>query len=137
MRRLSSHGARDTEKDHAFSGVAHLCRPIMIPSVEFLVEIEVSLPHDLEPDRREELARAEAERGGELARAGRVLAIWRVPGQLANRGIWSAPDATVLHEAITSLPMWRFMRVQVTPLARHHLAEACQGIPRGLTPASD
>lgn len=109
----------------------------MILPVEFLVEIEVGLPHDLEAERRDELSHAEAARGAELARAGTVLAIWRVPGQLANRGIWSAPDATALHEAIASLPMWPFMRVGVTPLARHHLADDCQGIPRGLTPRPD
>jgi muconolactone delta-isomerase len=51
---------------------------------------------------------------------------------LANRAIWSAPDATSLHEAITSLPLWRYIDVQVTPLGRHAVGEDCLGLPPGL-----
>ena len=101
--------------------------------MEFLVEIDVRLPHELGPEERDELARKESARGAALADVGTIRAIWRVPGRLANRGIWSAPDATALHEAIVSLPMWPFMNVAVTPLAQHGLAEHCQGIPSGLT----
>jgi muconolactone D-isomerase len=101
--------------------------------VQFLVEIDIRLPHDLDAHRREELLKAETLRGTFLAQAGTLLAIWRVPGQLANRGIWSAPDATALHEALVSLPLWPFMTVQVTPLARHPLAEHCQGIAPGMS----
>jgi muconolactone D-isomerase len=100
--------------------------------MEFLVEIDVRLPGDLEQSRRAELLRAEAVRGGELATAGVIRAIWRVPGRLANRGIWSAPDATSLHEAIASLPLWPYLDVTVTPLAHHGLAGSCSGIPAAL-----
>lgn len=104
--------------------------------MEFLVEVDVRLPPELASERREELTQAEAARGAALARTGTIRAIWRVPGQLANRAIWSAPDATALHEAIVSLPLWPYMNVAVTPLARHGLAEHCQGLPPGLAPAS-
>lgn len=107
----------------------------IIAPVEFLVEIDIRLPHEFGTEERDELARRESARGAVLADSGAILAIWRVPGRLANRGIWSAPDATALHEAIVSLPMWPFMNVAVTPLARHGLAEHCQGIPPGLTTA--
>jgi len=100
--------------------------------VEFLVAIDIALPADLDSERRSALVDAEFERGSELAAAGMLRAVWRVPGRLANRAIWSAPDASALHEALISLPMWPYMDVQVTPLARHALAEACQGLPTGL-----
>lgn len=100
--------------------------------VEFLVEVEISLPPDLDDERRAALVKAEFERGSALAQAGVVLAVWRVPGRFANRAIWSAPDATALHEAIISLPLWPYMHVAVTPLARHALADACQGLAAGL-----
>ena len=100
--------------------------------VELLVAVDIALPPDLESDRRAALVKAEFDRGSELARAGMVRAVWRVPGRLANRAIWSAPDATALHEALISLPMWPYMDVQVTPLARHGLADACQGLAAGL-----
>lgn len=99
--------------------------------MEFLVEIDVRLPGDLGASRRAELLHAELRRGVELAKAEVIQAIWRVPGRLANRGIWSAEDATALHEAISSLPLWPYMDVVVTALARHDLADSCMGIPAG------
>ena len=96
--------------------------------MEYLVDIEIRLPHDLGSDQLGELVKSELAMGASLAQAGVIRAIWRVPGRRANRGIWSAPDATALHDAIVSLPMWPFMTVEVTPLARHPLAEHCQGI---------
>jgi muconolactone D-isomerase len=105
--------------------------------VEFLVEIEISLPPDLEPERRAAMLNAEFERGSALARDGVLRAIWRVPGRLANRGIWSAPDATALHDALTSLPLWPYMDAVVTPLARHPLAAVCAGVAQGADARAD
>jgi muconolactone D-isomerase len=96
--------------------------------VDFLVEIDVRLPPELDQDRRLALQQAEFERGTALARAGVLRAIWRVPGRLANRAIWTATDATELHEALISLPLWPYMEVTVTPLATHALAEVCGGL---------
>ena len=101
------------------------------------MSIDVRLPHDLDGQRRADLLEAESERGAVLARAGTIGAIWRVPGRMANRGIWSAADASALHEALVSLPLWPFMTVDVIPLARHPLAPHCQGLAAGtLAPAS-
>ena len=100
--------------------------------VEFLVEVEVELPPDMDGGRRSALLAAELERGQALATAGVIRAIWRVPGRLANRAIWAAPDATGLHEALTSLPLWPYLDVRVTPLARHAVGPSCAGLPAGL-----
>jgi muconolactone D-isomerase len=89
--------------------------------VEFLVRIDVALSPDMAADRRAELVRAEHERGLELRRQGTIKRIWRIPGGLRNAGIWEAADATVLHDAIASLPLYPWLRVEVTPLAVHPL----------------
>jgi muconolactone D-isomerase len=60
---------------------------------------------------------AEANRGRELQAAETIVRIWRIPGRTANVGIWRAPDPTSLHEAIASLPMFPYLRADVTPLA--------------------
>jgi len=96
--------------------------------VDFLVEIEVRLPVDLDESRRAALLQDEFERGAALAGAGALRAIWRVPGRLANKAIWTAADATELHAALASLPLWRYMDVPVTPLAQHPLSESCAGL---------
>ena len=85
--------------------------------MEFLVQIKVNLPPD--DERKTELTTAEASRARELAAAGIIERLWRIPGAWANIGIWRAADATELHEAISSLPLYPWLDVRVTPLARH------------------
>jgi muconolactone D-isomerase len=88
---------------------------------EFLVEIEIELPPQTPEDEHRRLLDAEAVRGRELRAAGSIVAIWRVPGRLANVGVWKAADASELHELLSSLPLFRWMRVDVRALAEHHL----------------
>ena len=101
-------------------------------TTEFLIEIEIKLPHTVANELRERLIAAEGIRGRELADQGVIRAIWRTPGRFANCGIWSAPDATTLHTAIASLPLFQFLDVHVTPLARHDLSQHCPSFAPGL-----
>ncbi len=87
--------------------------------MEFLVNIEIDWSPDGDPAERERLFDAELRRGRELAAAGVMQRLWRVPGRWANWGLWEAEDATSLHDAVSSLPLWPWMRVTVHPLARH------------------
>jgi muconolactone D-isomerase len=91
--------------------------------VEFLVEIAVELPATLAPDRRAELLAAELEAGRRLRHESVIDRIWRLPGRLANVGIWRASSATELDERIRSLPLSPFMTVAVTALATHPIEE--------------
>jgi muconolactone D-isomerase len=100
--------------------------------MEFLLEIEVRLPSSMDDAQRARLIEGERVRGRELADEGIIRAIWRVPGRFANRAIWSAPNATDLHAAIASLPLWPYLDVVVTPLATHDLGQYCQGLSAGL-----
>jgi muconolactone D-isomerase len=92
--------------------------------LEFLVEIDVRLPQTMSEEEIASLVRAERERGVELRMQGAIRRIWRIPGRMSNVGIWSAADATALHELISSLPLARWLDVRVTPLAVHPLEEA-------------
>ena len=87
--------------------------------MQFLLHIEVTWPPDGDPDEKERRIRAEHQRSRELAAAGVIKRVWRIPGRWANWGIWEAPDATAIHEAVTSLPMWPYLDVDVHPLADH------------------
>jgi muconolactone delta-isomerase len=89
--------------------------------MEFLVRIQLSLPPDMDPAARTELLEQERARGFELKQEGMIVRIWRIPGRLANVGIWRAPDATALHEAIASLPVFPWIDADVVPLAVHYL----------------
>jgi muconolactone D-isomerase len=87
--------------------------------VEFLVNIEVGWPADGDPDELARITAAERVRGRELGEAGTIKRMWRVPGRRANWGIWEAEDATALHAAISSLPLFPYLDVEVIPLAAH------------------
>jgi muconolactone D-isomerase len=87
--------------------------------VEFLVRVEVNWPADGDEMQKMELISKEAARAKELAAAGTIVRLWRIPGRWANVGLWSAPDATALHDAIRSLPFCPWLDVSVEPLARH------------------
>ncbi len=93
----------------------------------YLVSIVVGLPPDMPPDERTSLLEREGRRAGELKDAGIIENIWRVPGRLANVGIWRAATATALHDAVASLPVWRWTQVDVTPLADHYLTTNPEG----------
>ena len=87
--------------------------------MEFLVHIQVRWPPDGDPEEVRRLTAAERLRGRELAAEGRIRRMWRIPGRRANWGLWDAPDATELHAAISSLPFFPYLEVEVIPLAAH------------------
>jgi muconolactone D-isomerase len=91
--------------------------------MEFLVSIDIRTPHDLDPDRLAALQSAETARARELMAAGLLKRIWRVPGRRSNVSLYEAPDATALHAALTSLPLWPYMEIDVRPLAVHPLEQ--------------
>ena len=89
--------------------------------MEFLVHIDVSLPDGLPEERRRELIAAEHRRGQELIDQGVLVRIWRLPGRFANVSLYRAADATELHAALVSLPLWPYMDIHVEALAVHPL----------------
>jgi muconolactone D-isomerase len=93
----------------------------------FLIQISVALPPDMPAQERAALLEQERVRGRELKDAGTIQDLWRVPGKQANVGIWRGRNATELHEALTSLPVWRWTEIAVTPLADHHLTNDPEG----------
>jgi muconolactone D-isomerase len=91
--------------------------------MEFLVRIDVHLPPDMPADERTRLLELESARGRELIAEGTLARIWRIPGRQSNWSLYSAPDATAVHAAVTSLPLWPYMDVRVEPLAAHPLED--------------
>jgi muconolactone D-isomerase len=89
--------------------------------MEFLLDITVRLPAEMDDERRRDLIGAERVRGRELLESGAIAHIWRIPGALRNVSIWNARDPTELHELVTSLPSYPYAEIRVLPLASHPL----------------
>ncbi|WUI02672.1 muconolactone Delta-isomerase family protein [Spirillospora sp. NBC_00431] len=87
--------------------------------MEFLVNIEIALPDGLDPHQVDRLRAAERQRAAELAQAGVLVRLWRVPGRWANWGLWRTRGEPDLQRALTSLPMYQYMSVQIHPLHPH------------------
>ncbi|WP_109529329.1 muconolactone Delta-isomerase [Nocardia aurea] len=87
--------------------------------MEFLVRTENRMPADFPDELREQLRAQERERAIELREAGVLKRLWRVPGRNATVGLYEAADPAALHDALASLPMWRWMDIAVEALATH------------------
>jgi muconolactone D-isomerase len=87
--------------------------------MEFLVRLDNELPPDTPTERRDELKAAERQRAEELRREGILIRLWRVPGTRQALGLFAADDPTQLHDALASLPLFPWQRIEVEALATH------------------
>ena len=85
----------------------------------FMVRMDVHVPLDYDMNRFEPLKAAEKARFQELQSAGTWRHIWRVVGQYSNVSIFDVESATALHDLLTTLPLYPFMKIEVTALCRH------------------
>lgn len=85
----------------------------------FHVEMDVRLPPDMPAERANELKSTERARAEELQRSGKWRHLWRVAGRYANVSVFDVADPAELHELLSSLPLFPFMKITVTALCRH------------------
>jgi muconolactone D-isomerase len=85
----------------------------------FHLAMEVRIPSDLDPAVVAELRAAERERVLALQADGRWLHLWRVAGRNANISVLDVGSHEELHELLTSLPLWPYLDITVTPLTTH------------------
>jgi muconolactone D-isomerase len=90
----------------------------------YAVAMEVEIPHDLDPEVREDLVTREREYCQQLQRKGKWPHIWRVVGQYANLSIFDTDDNAELHDLLQQLPLYPYLRIEVTPLTTHPSALA-------------
>lgn len=89
--------------------------------MEFLARLEQDIPPDMDPERLAAIKAAEKVRGEELAAAGKLRRIWRLPGRRAVMALYEVDSADELHDIISSLPLFPWMDVTVTALSHHAL----------------
>ncbi len=90
----------------------------------YCVRMDVRVPHDVDPERFERLKAEEKARAQDLQRAGKWPHLWRIAGAYANISVFDVADHDELHTTLSSLPLFPFMDITVTPLARHPSAIA-------------
>jgi muconolactone D-isomerase len=90
----------------------------------YLVRMDVHIPHDLPADRAAEIKAREKAYAQSLQHDGRWRHLWRVVGEYANYSVFDVAGNDELHELLSQLPLFPYMKLQVTPLAQHHSAIA-------------
>lgn len=96
----------------------------------FMLRIDVSVPPDMPQAQKDALRQQENARAEALIEQGTLVRIWRIVGRIANFSVWQTASLEELHEAVASLPMFPYMKIDVTPLVNHpatELAEARNG----------
>ena len=88
------------------------------------VRMDVRVPHDVDPTRFETLKAAEKARAEALQREGKWRHLWRIAGAYANYSVFDVTDHDELHAILSTLPLFPFMDIEVTPLVRHPSAIA-------------
>ena len=89
----------------------------------FLLRIDVSIPADMPQADKDKLRERENARAAELIAEGTMQGIWRIVGRIANKSLWKADTLEILHDKVSSMPMFPYMKIDVTPLINHPMTE--------------
>jgi muconolactone D-isomerase len=85
----------------------------------FLARMDVRFPAHLSAEDVTRMQGLEKEYSQALQQEGRLASIWRVVGEYANYSVFDVGSNDELHQILSSFPMYPFMKIKVTPLAKH------------------
>ena len=83
------------------------------------VRMDVRPPHGIDPAMFDRLKAEEKARAEALQREGKWVHLWRIAGQYSNISVFDVGSHDELHAVLSTLPLFPFMEIAVTPLARH------------------
>ena len=85
----------------------------------FLVRMDVQIPHDVPADTADEIKAREKAYSQDLQRQGKWQGLYRVVGEYANYSLFDVESNDELHTLLSALPLFPYMKIHVTPLAKH------------------
>lgn len=90
----------------------------------YLVHMQVHIPATLPKGEADRLKAEEKAYAQTLQHEGKWRHLWRVAGQYANYSVFDVGGNDELHDILSSLPLFPYMSLSVTPLAQHPSAIA-------------
>jgi muconolactone D-isomerase len=85
----------------------------------YLVRMDVNIPLDMPKEHANAIKAEEREYSQELQHDGRWPHLWRVVGEYSNYSVFDVADNDELHTLLSGLPLFPYMDINVTPLAKH------------------
>lgn len=90
----------------------------------FMVEMTVNLPLDMPAEVANEIKAREKAYAQDLQRSGKWAHLWRVVGEYKNVSIFDVESNAALHDLLSGLPLFPYMKIRVTALCEHPSAIA-------------
>ncbi len=90
--------------------------------MEFLVKFELSVPAHTPQAEVQARGRAEATAAAQLAEEGHLVRVWSTTSKTGGStviGLYRAESLSELEDLLWGLPLYEWMRVEVTPLQMH------------------
>jgi len=81
--------------------------------------MEVNIPSSVSEQESAKIKSLEKEYSQNLQKSGKWPHLWRVVGEYANYSIFDVESNYDLHMILSGLPLFPYMKIQVTPLAKH------------------
>jgi muconolactone D-isomerase len=78
-------------------------------------------PSEMFAERWQAEIMREIEVASGMMERGNIIRMWRKPGDKGNFSLWKADTLEELHKLLKELPMYRFIKADVTPLMEHEL----------------
>lgn len=85
----------------------------------YMVRMDVHLPQDMPASQADEIKAREKAYAQDLQRQGKWQQLYRVVGEYANYSVFDVESNDELHMLLSGLPLFPYMKIQVTPLAKH------------------
>ena len=85
----------------------------------FHVRMDVVPPTHLPAAEFDAIKVAEKAYAQDLQQRGVWLHLWRIVGEYSNFSVFEAASHDEMHAILSGLPLFPFMKIAVTPLARH------------------
>jgi muconolactone D-isomerase len=85
----------------------------------FHVRMDVNLPPSMPEAEAAELKKVEKAQSQALQRDGKWRHLWRIAGQYSNVSLFDVESVDELHQLVSTLPLFPYMKIEVTPLCRH------------------
>ncbi len=85
----------------------------------FMVHMVVDIPATLPVEEANAIKAREKAYSQDLQRSGKWPHLWRIVGEYANYSVFDVESNDALHEVLSQLPLFPYMKIKVTPLAKH------------------